>query len=85
MYLTFMSICIGFSEPVGERKKPIALDKVPAEILKVAQDKFPDTKFETAFTEIEQGKLVYELRAESWSRNKVHYWRDHGEYSVARQ
>lgn len=53
------------SESIGERKEPIALDKVPADILKVAQDEHPDLKFESAFTEIEDEQPVYELRGKT--------------------
>ncbi|QDU50283.1 PepSY domain-containing protein [Gimesia panareensis] len=60
--LTFFAGC---SESIGERKEPIALDKIPADIIKVAQNEHPDLKFESAFTEIEDGQPVYEIRGKT--------------------
>lgn len=55
----------GCSKPAGERKQPITMDKVPSEILKVAQDKYPDVVFDAAFTEVEDGQPVYELKGKT--------------------
>jgi uncharacterized membrane protein YkoI len=60
-----MAISGGCSESIGERKQPIALNKVPAEILKIAQEKHPDVVFESAFTETEDGQWVYELKGKT--------------------
>lgn len=59
------SLCIGCSDTDEGLKKPIAMDQVPPEIIKVAQDKYPDLVFDTAFTEMEDGQPVYELKGKS--------------------
>lgn len=63
LFATAMSS--GCSESLGERKQPISMDKVPTEIMKVAQDKYPDVEFDAAFTEIEKGQSVYELKGKT--------------------
>lgn len=51
-------------ESIGEQfKEPIALDKVPAEILTMAKEQLPDAEIYAAFTEVEDGQPVYEFRA----------------------
>lgn len=61
----------GCSKPTGERKEPLALEKVPPELLKLAQEKFPEVVFDSAFTEIEDGQPVFELKGKSKS-GKIH-------------
>lgn len=60
-----ITINSGCSEPADQLKKPIALDKIPPEILKVAQDKYPNVEFNAAFTEVEAGQPVYELKGKT--------------------
>jgi hypothetical protein len=62
-----LTLFCGCSEPVGERKKPVALDQVPDKILKLAQQQHPDLVIESAFREVEDGKPVYEFKAKSKS------------------
>ena len=51
-------------DSIGEHsKEPIALEKVPAEILAKAKEQLPDAEIYTAFTEVEDGQPVYEFRA----------------------
>lgn len=74
--ITTLSLCLvhlmlGCSGAAVEMKKPLAMDKVPADILKVAQEKYPEIVFETAFTETEQGHPVYELKGKTKS-GKIH-------------
>jgi hypothetical protein len=78
MRILRVSLCLlsiafvaGCGEAIGERKQPIALEKVPADILKVAQEKYPDLVFETAFTEIEDGQPVYELKGKAKSGKMI--------------
>ncbi len=59
------SLCMGCSDTDEELKKPIAMDQVPPGIIKVAQDKYPELVFDTAFTEMEDGQPVYELKGKS--------------------
>ena len=66
--ILIVSFCLGCSdsdEADEGLKKPIAMDQVPPEILKVAQDKYPDLVFDIAFTEMEDGQPVYELKGKS--------------------
>ncbi len=44
-----IAMTCGCSKSADQLKQPIALDKVPAEILKIAQDKYPTVKFDAAF------------------------------------
>ena len=61
-----VAMSAGCSESVIEgRKQPLAMDKVPPEIMKIAQEKYPELTFETAFTEVEDGKPVYELKGKT--------------------
>ena len=48
-----------------KKKEPLPLEKVTPKIMKAAQDKFPDLKFLAAYTEIEDGQPVYELKGQS--------------------
>jgi hypothetical protein len=57
----------GCSDVNEELKKPLAMDQVPAEILKVAKEKYPDLVFEAAYTEVEDGQPVYELKGKASS------------------
>jgi uncharacterized protein YceK len=65
--LATLALLSGCSNVVSERKQPIAMDKIPPEIIKIAQDKYPDVVFETAFTEVEQGQDVYEIKGKAKS------------------
>jgi hypothetical protein len=65
--LVTLTLLAGCSNVVSERKQPIAMDKIPPEIIKIAQDKYPDVVFETAFTEVEQGQDVYEIKGKAKS------------------
>lgn len=74
MRILWVMICVaaiatsvGCSKGAAERKQPLALEKVPSEILKVAQDKYPDVVFDAAFTEIEDGQSVFELKGKTKS------------------
>ncbi len=55
----------GCSESDEGLKKPLPMDQVPADILKVAQEKYPELVFDVAFTETEDGVPVYELKGKS--------------------
>ena len=56
--------CIGCGGEAIEIKQPLPLDQVPPQILKVAQDRYPDLKFSAAWTEVEDGQSVYELKGQ---------------------
>ena len=55
---------IGCSEK-GENDVPITLDKVPPSIMKLAEEKLPGVKFDSAYKETKDGKEVYELRGKT--------------------
>ena len=48
-----------------ENDESIAFDKVPPAIVKIAEQKLPGVKFETAYKETKNGKEVYELRGKT--------------------
>jgi hypothetical protein len=48
-----------------ENDVPIPFEKVPPELVKVAQEKFPDVKFDSAYKETKDGKDVYEIRGKT--------------------
>ena len=41
------------------------LDKVPPSVVKVAEEKLPGVKFDSAYKETKDGKEVYELRGKT--------------------
>lgn len=65
------SICIGtaavlsVSASSAAESDSISLDNVPGKVLDAASKAVPGVKFEKAGTEVEHGKLVYELKAMS--------------------
>ena len=63
--LLFGTALTGCDSGALEQKEPLPLEKVTPEIMKAAQDKFPDLKFLAAYTEIEDGQPVYELKGQS--------------------
>ena len=50
---------------IFEQTEMIPIDKVPESVLKVAQEKLPGVKFDTAWTERDGDKIVYEVRGKS--------------------
>ena len=60
--LAALSLAIVGCGELGENDEPIPLDKLPPAISKVAKDKFPNLKFQSAFKETKDGKQIYELR-----------------------
>ena len=50
---------------IGEKEISIPLDEVPANIRKIAAEKLPGVKFETAYKETKNGKQVYEVRGKT--------------------
>lgn len=64
LILTLVVCCAGCGGEAIEVKQPLPLDQVPPQILKVAQDRYPDLKFSAAWTEVEDGQSVYELKGQ---------------------
>jgi len=46
--ISALLVLVGCGEKKIEKKEPITLDQVPANVLKVAKEKLPDVKFERA-------------------------------------
>ena len=55
---------IGCGE-IFEKTEMVPIEKVPESVMKVAQEKLPGVKFDTAWTEKEGDKIVYEVRGKS--------------------
>ena len=55
---------IGCGE-IFEQTEMVPIDKVPESVMKVAKEKLPGVKFDTAWTEKEGDKIVYEVRGKS--------------------
>ncbi len=50
---------------IFEETEMVPIDKVPEAVMKVAKEKLPDVKFDTAWTEKEGDTTVYEVRGKS--------------------
>lgn len=50
---------------VFEKTEMVPIDKVPESVMTIAQEKLPGVKFDTAWTEKEGDKIVYEVRGKS--------------------
>ena len=50
---------------IFEETEMVPIDKVPESVMKVAKEKLPDVKFDTAWTEKEGDSTVYEVRGKS--------------------
>jgi len=48
-----------------EKTEMVPIEKVPESVMKVAKEKFPGVKFDTAWTEKEGDETVYEVRGKS--------------------
>ena len=49
----------------GEHEVAMPLDQVPPALRKVAEEKFPGVKFDSAYKETKDGKDIYELRGKT--------------------
>ncbi len=61
LVLIFMAGCGEFLE----KTEMVPIEKVPETVMKVAKEKLPGVKFESAWTEKVGGKTVYEVRGKS--------------------
>ena len=50
---------------VFEKTEMVPIDKVPEAVMKVAKEKLPGVKFDTAWKEKDGDKTVYEVRGKS--------------------
>lgn len=49
----------------GENDVSMPLDQVPPSIMKIAEEKLPGVKFDSAYKETKDGKEVYEIRGKT--------------------
>jgi uncharacterized membrane protein YkoI len=49
----------------GENDVPTPLDKVPPEVMRIATEKLPGVKFDSAYKETKEGKEVFEVRGKT--------------------
>jgi len=61
--LTLLSVA-GCGE-VFEKTEMMPIENVPEDVMKVAKEKLPGVKFDTAWTEKDGDKTVYEVRGKS--------------------
>lgn len=72
-FIVFLGICVLPAIGCGEaarRDEPAKISDVPEDILKVAQEKLPNIKFDQAWKTKFKGQDAYELRGKN-SRGKV--------------
>ena len=50
---------------VFEKTEMVPIEKVPEDVMKVAREKLPGVQFDTAWTEKDGDKTVYEVRGKS--------------------
>lgn len=58
-------ICMAGCGEFLEKTEMVPIEKVPETVMKVAKEKLPGVKFDTAWTEKVGGKTVYEVRGKS--------------------
>ena len=58
-------ICLTGCGESFEKTEMVPIGNVPETVMKVAKEKLPGVKFDSAWTEKEGGKTVYEVRGKS--------------------
>jgi len=67
-YLCVSSVLVLLVSGCGEgfeKTEMLPIDKVPEKVIAVAKEKLPGVKFDTAWTEKDGDKTVYEVRGKS--------------------
>ncbi len=59
-----LGMFVGCGESL-EKTEMLSIEKVPESVMKTAKEKLPNIQFDTAWTEKEGGKTVYEVRGKS--------------------
>ncbi len=62
---TVLLLLVAGCSEAFEKTEMVPIDKVPEPVMKVAKEKLPGVKFDTAWTETEGDKTVYEVRGKS--------------------
>ena len=63
--LALLCLTIAGCGEAFEKTEMVPIDKVPEAVMKVAKEKLPGVKFDTAWTEKAGDKIVYEVRGKS--------------------
>ena len=63
--LALLCLTIAGCGEAFEKTEMVPIDKVPETVMKVAKEKLPGVKFDTAWTEKDGDKTVYEVRGKS--------------------
>lgn len=63
--LTVLLLAAAGCGEVFEKTEMVPIEKVPESVMKVAKEKLPGVKFDTAWTEKEGDETVYEVRGKS--------------------
>ena len=65
LFASLVLICMPGCGEFLEKTEMVPIEKVPETVLKVAKEKLPGVKFDSAWTEKVGGKTVYEVRGKS--------------------
>lgn len=65
IFQTVLLLLVAGCSEAFEKTEMVPIDKVPEPVMKVAKEKLPGVKFDTAWTETDGDKTVYEVRGKS--------------------
>lgn len=65
IFQTVLLLLVAGCSEAFEKTEMVPIDKVPEPVMKVAKEKLPGVKFDTAWTETDGDKKVYEVRGKS--------------------
>lgn len=65
LFASLVLICMAGCSEFLEKTEMVPIEKVPETVMKVAKEKLPGVKFDSAWTEKDGGKTVYEVRGKS--------------------
>ena len=65
LFASLVLSCMAGCGEFLEKTEMVPIEKVPETVMKVAKEKLPGVKFDSAWTEKVGGKTVYEVRGKS--------------------
>lgn len=65
LFAWLVLVCMTGCGEFLEKTEMVPIEKVPETVMKVAKEKLPGVKFDSAWTEKVGGKTVYEVRGKS--------------------
>ncbi len=65
LFASLVLFCMAGCGEFLEKTEMVPIEKVPESVMKVAKEKLPGVKFESAWKEKVGGKTVYEVRGKS--------------------